>query len=235
MNIIIENLTKTYGDATVLNNICLHIENSQSVGIIGESGSGKSTLLRMLSGLEKPNTGNVIIHGLSPITEKSEFQKKIGVVFQKHNLFPHLTIKENLMLILHNIKKVDKKTAEETVDRLLEQLRIHGEAHKRPSEVSGGQAQRASIARALSTNPELIFLDEPTAALDPILTDEVLNAVLGLKKDGRDFIFVTHEIEFLKQFADYVIFLKDGTIFEHGTKECLLAPKTEELAKFLKM
>ncbi len=235
MDISIKNLTKRYGTQTILNNISFQLTQKNSIGIIGESGCGKSTLLRQLAGIETPDSGEILINQLSPIVDTKIFKEKIGVVFQKHNLFPHLTIKENITIILHKIKKMSLHDANVIADNLLAQLFITNEAEKKPSEVSGGQAQRASIARALSTNPELIFLDEPTAALDPLLTDEVLKAVTRLKNDGRNFIFVTHEIAFLKEFADYIFFLKNGEICETGDINCLQDPKTPELAEFLKL
>ncbi len=235
MKLKISNLKKFYGENEVLKGIDLEIKNINSLGIIGESGCGKSTLLRQVAGIENPEKGEIFINGISPIEKKKEFQEKIGIVFQKNNLFPHLTIKENITLILHKIKKKDKEESERIAEALLKQLFIEGEADKKPAEVSGGQGQRAAIARALATEPQILFLDEPTAALDPILTEEVLKAVKGLKKDGRDFIFVTHEVRFLKKFADYIVFMKDGKIHEQGGKECLINPKTIELAEFIKI
>lgn len=235
MNIKIKNLNKSYADIAILEDINLELENVSAIGIIGESGCGKSTLLRQLAGIEMPDSGEIVINGLSPIADRGDFLNKIGVVFQKHNLFPHLSIRENITLILNKIKKQNKKQSIERANELLAQLFITAEADKRPDEVSGGQAQRASIARALATEPQLIFLDEPTAALDPILTDEVLKAVVNLKKEGRDFIFVTHEIAFLKEFAEHIVFLKNGKICEQGNKTCLINPKTKELAEFLKI
>ncbi len=229
----VEALTKKYAKQTVLNDLWLNINGYGAIGIIGESGCGKSTFLRQLSGIEQPDVGSIVINGLSPILNKKQFLERIGVVFQKHNLFPHLSVKKNITLILRKIKKMDKAAAENRAMDILTQLSIHNEADKKPHEISGGQAQRASIARALATDPQLIFLDEPTAALDPILTQEVLSAVTYLKQGGRDFVFVTHEIAFLREFADYVIFLKGGRIFEQGDKECLTNPKTAELARFL--
>lgn len=233
MKLAIRDVRKSYDGKAVLSGIDMEITAS-SIGIIGESGCGKSTLLRQLAGIEVPDCGEIFINGISPIKEQEKFQENIGYVFQKHNLFPHLTVRENLLLILEKIKKYDKENAKQTVDSVLERLHIQNVADQLPNHISGGQAQRASIARALSTNPQLIFLDEPTAALDPILTEEVLNSVIELKKDGRDFLFVTHEIPFLKQFADYVVFLKDGKVWESGDVSCLSNPKTEELADFLK-
>lgn len=235
MNLTIKNLSKNYNDIAILKNININIdiEKVSAIGIIGESGCGKSTLLRQLAGIEAPDVGEILINGISPILNKKEFREKIGFVFQKHNLFPHLTVKENITLILSKIKKQDKTFVDEKVNLLLKQLFIEKEANRKPDEISGGQAQRASIARTLSTDPEIIFLDEPTAALDPILTNEVLKSVKNLKQDGRNFIFVTHEISFLKEFADFVIFLKNGEICEYGDNSCLYNPKTEELSKFL--
>ncbi|ONI45323.1 polar amino acid ABC transporter ATP-binding protein [Candidatus Epulonipiscioides gigas] len=235
MKIKIDSITKVYGKTTILDNISLDIDNINSLGIIGESGCGKSTLLRLLSGIEEPEEGEILINDISPIVKKKEFQSKIGVVFQKHNLFPHLSVYNNIALILHKIKKIDKLETDKKINALLKQLRISNEANKKPSEISGGQAQRASIARALSTNPSLIFLDEPTAALDPLMTQEVLKAITSLKKDGRHFIFVTHEMHFLKDFADYFIFLKQGKVIEQGDRALLNNPQSAELKEFLKI
>ena len=157
----------------------------------------------------------------------------IGYVFQKHNLFPHLSIKENIVLILNKIKKMPRWEAESMAETMLKKVLLEEEMDKKPSEVSGGQAQRASIARALATDPQIIFLDEPTAALDPILTGEVLRVIQELKGSGKDFIFVTHELKFLKNFADYILFMDKGQIVEQGLAECLENPKTELLKKFV--
>lgn len=233
MKVIINNINKSYGGQKVLNDITMNIEQVSSIGIIGESGCGKSTLLRQLSGIEVPDSGALEINGISPIDEPVRFKEKIGVVFQRHNLFPHLSILENITLILHKIRKGNKEESHEKAMSLLVQLKISEQAHKKPSEVSGGQAQRASIARALATDPDLIFLDEPTAALDPLMTKEVLAAIIDLKEKGREFIFVTHEIEFLKEFADYIIFMDKGQVVEHGHGEILEKPRTEKLKVFL--
>lgn len=232
MKIEVKNLSKSYNKTDVVKNLNFSIDNISSLGIIGESGCGKSTLLRQLAGIENPDSGEILIDGISPINDKKIFQNDIGYVFQKHNLFPHLTIKENITLIISKVKKL--KNSDVIADDVLKQLFIQDEKNKLPGEVSGGQAQRASIARALATNPKLIFLDEPTAALDPILTKEVLKAVVGLKNSGRNFIFVTHEMAFLKDFADYFIFIKGGKILEYGIRKQLDSPKTQELSDFLK-
>lgn len=233
MKVVIEKLEKYYKEQKVLEDISLQIENKVSIGIIGESGCGKSTLLRLLSGIESPQEGIIEINGLSPILDGASFKDKIGLVFQKHNLFPHLSVLENITLILHKIKKEDKEEAIEKTMSLLKQLKIDDQAHKKPSEVSGGQAQRASIARALATDPDLIFLDEPTAALDPLMTKEVLSAIGELKEKGKEFIFVTHEIEFLREFADYIIFMDKGIVIEHGPVDILEHPESGKLREFL--
>ncbi len=233
MKLSIGNLQKNYDKQVILNQVSLEIRSAKSIGIIGASGCGKSTLLRVLSGIEKPDAGEIVINGCSPITETNAFQKKIGFVFQKHNLFPHLSIYDNLFLILGKIKKVDKEQARLKIEDVLQTLQSAKIAQKRPNQVSGGQAQRAAIARALVTDPEILFLDEPTAALDPILTKEVLNTVKQLKKMGREIIFVTHEMQFLREFADYIIFMEEGKIVEHGPVEILQNPQTKTLQLFL--
>lgn len=233
MNITFKNVTKAYGGQIVLKDLTLSLENVHAVGIIGASGCGKSTLLRQLSAIETPEGGEIWMAGQSPTADKAKFQRKIGVVFQRHHLFPHLSLKENIALILRNRQGLSRQEADQHAMELLGQFHLEDVAHKKPAQVSGGQAQRCAIARALSTNPQYLFLDEPTAALDPVLTKEVLQAVSTLKGQGIDFVFVTHELAFLQDFADYVVFMKEGQIWEHGTIDCLAHPKTTELAVFL--
>ncbi len=235
MKFELKNCTKKYGDQLVLDDISISLDQVKALGIIGESGCGKSTLLRQLAGIESLDQGEIDINGLSPEKNKQVFQQQIGYVFQKHNLFPHLSIRKNLLLILEKIKKMDSSQANVKVDEVLASLKISDIAEKKPNQVSGGQAQRASIARALSTDSKLLFLDEPTAALDPILTEEVLKSVTTLKDKGIEFVFITHELEFLKDFADYVIFMEQGKIVEHGTIDIMKNPKTEKLGKFLRI
>ncbi|MFI3169599.1 MAG: ATP-binding cassette domain-containing protein [Faecalibacterium sp.] len=234
MKLTVEHLYKHYPKSEdVLRDINIHLDEVSCLGIIGASGCGKSTLLRQLAGIENPDGGSICINGISPIAQKKLFQSKIGVVFQQHNLFPHLSIYKNITLILEKIQKQSKAQAKQRADAVLKQLFIDHVKDKKPNEISGGQAQRASIARALATDPQLIFLDEPTAALDPILTAEVLKAVTELKNNGIEFIFVTHEIAFLKEFADCIIFMQNGQVCECGDISCLQQPKTEELKAFL--
>lgn len=232
MKIEIDHLSKYY-DRKILHDLNLNLDQIHALGIIGESGCGKSTILRLLAGMEYPEQGEITVNGV-PVTPQNcrEYQEGIGYVFQKHNLFPHLSIRDNIVLILHKIKKKPKREAEALAEKMLRNLHLDEEMDKKPSQISGGQAQRASIARALATDPQLIFLDEPTAALDPILTGEVLRAIQELKDCGKDFIFVTHELAFLRNFADYIIFMDRGRIVEQGEVKCLDNPKTQQLKNF---
>jgi polar amino acid transport system ATP-binding protein len=223
-------VTKDY-ENRVLNELDLDIQDVHALGIIGESGCGKSTLLRLMAAIEDVTSGELFINDKKIVAGDKQYQDHIGVVFQKHNLFPHLTLRENIMLILRKIKGMDADAARNKTTALLAQLRLTEQADKRPGKVSGGQAQRASIARALSTDPDILFLDEPTAALDPILTEEVLSSVKELKESGRDFVFVTHEIKFLREFADYVIFMQNGRIAAHGTAAEVFSDAAPQILK----
>lgn len=234
MRISLKNVTKDY-DKRVLDDISLVIDGYSSVAIIGLSGCGKSTLLRLIAGIEYPQSGEIMINEWQVDKENTkEYQTHIGIVFQHHNLFPHLTLKENITLILEKIKGQSETEANERAEELLELLHLCVEMDKLPANVSGGQAQRASIARALSTRPSLLLLDEPTASLDPILTHEVLTEIKLLKSMGKDFIFVTHELAFVKSFAEYVIFIDNGKIIEHGKVNILQNPATDQLKAFMK-
>lgn len=233
MQIVTENLCKAY-DRPVLQDLDLDIKDFGAVGIIGKSGCGKSTLLRLLSGIESGYSGTIRVNGmlLEPGMMKA-YHRCIGMVFQQHSLFPHLTLLRNISLILEKTRGMKRLDAQRKAEELLCMLHLEEEMHKKPDVVSGGQAQRAAIARALCTEPQMIFMDEPTAALDPILTAEVLGAVSELKDSGREFLFVTHEIRFVRQFADYVLFLDQGAIREQGPVGILSNPKTKELSEFL--
>lgn len=233
MNLRLNNIDKHY-DKKVLHNIDLELRGYKSIALVGPSGCGKSTLLRLIAGIEFPEEGSVIINDIE-INESTvkEHQKTIGYVFQKHNLFPHLSLLRNITLILEKTRGYTKDDAYNRGVDLLTMLHLADQKDKLPKNVSGGQSQRASIARALSTEPDLLLLDEPTAALDPILTYEVLDAVNELKDMGKDFIFVTHEISFVKSFADYFIFINEGEIIEHGEIRYIDEPKTEKLQEFM--
>lgn len=230
MKLQIQNLVHNY-DVEVLSNLNFELSQYHSIAIIGVSGSGKSTLLRIMSGLEKPTEGEIIINDLN--VKDPDYRKHVGFVFQSHNLFPHLTLKENITLVLEKTRGIDPEEAEVIAIKNLNQLHLEDQYNKLPKNVSGGQAQRASIARALSVNPDIIFLDEPTSALDPILTFEVLSAIVELRDSGKEFIFVTHNMKFVKDFADYVIFMDKGEIVEYGPPSILDRPESEPLREFM--
>ena len=230
MKIDIRNITHTY-DVDVLHDISFVLEAYKSVAIIGISGSGKSTLLRLMSGLEKPTSGDIYIDDQNVL--EPNYKKHIGFIFQHHNLFPHLSLEENITLVLEKTRGVDKLTSKDTAHKYLSLLHLEDQVYKKPRNVSGGQAQRASIARALSVDPSTIFMDEPTASLDPILTFEVLSAVQELRGLGKNFVFVTHVLSFVRDFADYVIFMNEGQISEHGTPDILDHPRTQALKDFM--
>ena len=230
MKINIQNLTHQY-DVEVLKSLTFQLEGYRSIAIIGASGSGKSTLLRLLSGLEKPSQGSISINDIN--VKEETYRKLVGFVFQNHNLFPHLTLERNISLILEKTRGYQKAKAIEIARDYLTRVRLSDQMYKLPKNVSGGQAQRASIARAFSLDPEIVFLDEPTASLDPILTHEVLQAVKEFKASGKNFIFVTHILSFVRDFADYVIFMDQGQIIEHGPVALLEKPETDALKNYM--
>jgi polar amino acid transport system ATP-binding protein len=230
MKIAINSLTHTY-DNDVLKELNFFIEGYHSIAIIGASGSGKSTLLRLLSGLEKPSQGTIFVNDMN--VQEESYRKLIGFVFQNHNLFPHLTLERNITLILEKTRGYQKAKAIEIARDFLSRVRLSDQMYKLPKNVSGGQAQRGSIARAFSLDPDIVFLDEPTASLDPVLTHEVLQAVQEFKASGKNFIFVTHILSFVKDFADYVIFMDQGQIIEHGPVSLLQNPKTKALKNYM--
>ena len=230
MKINIQNLTHQY-DVEVLKSLTFQLEGYRSIAIIGASGSGKSTLLRLLSGLEKPSQGTIFVNDMN--VQEESYRKLIGFVFQNHNLFPHLTLERNITLILEKTRGYQKTKAIEIARDFLNRVRLSDQMHKLPKNVSGGQAQRGSIARAFSLDPDIVFLDEPTASLDPVLTHEVLQAVQEFKASGKNFIFVTHILSFVKDFADYVIFMDQGQIIEHGPVNLLDKPQTDAFKNYM--
>lgn len=227
----IENVNKYY-DKQVLKDINFNLEGKKSLAIIGASGSGKSTLLRLLSGIEQPESGSMTINGYD--VNSSEYRKKIGFVFQSHNLFPHLSLERNISLILEKTRGCSKEESVIVARKYLTLMHLGDQFYKLPKNVSGGQSQRASIARALSIDPEILFLDEPTSSLDPILTYEVLEAIKELRGLGKDFLLVTHNLGFVRDFADYVIFMDEGQIIEHGNMEILDNPRGSIFKEFMR-
>ncbi|WP_372713046.1 amino acid ABC transporter ATP-binding protein [Ilyobacter sp.] len=237
MNLNITNLTKIYGEQTVLDKLCLNLKDVHSLVIIGPSGGGKSTLLRILGGLEPPEGGSIKIDNEAvPVEEKElrNYRKGVGVVFQAFNLFPHLSAIENITLPLIKVHKLSEKNARERAVALLEKFQLEEHIHKKPSQLSGGQQQRVAIIRAMALDAKFLLLDEPTSALDPALTSEVLDTIIALRQEKKDLILITHEMGFAKNVADYIIFVDQGKVLEHGFPgDILVNPQTDELRAFL--
>jgi ABC-type polar amino acid transport system ATPase subunit len=233
----ITELNKWFGDFHALKNINLSIENGERVVICGPSGSGKSTLIRCVNALESHNSGDIELFGVSI----EDYQKnnnnslsEIGMVFQQFNLFPHLTILQNLTLGPTKSRGMSKLDAEKLAMQYLERVKIPDQAHKRPSELSGGQQQRVAIARSLCMEPKIMLFDEPTSALDPEMIAEVLDVIIDLASDGMTMICVTHEMGFAKEAADRIVFMDEGEIVESGAPEYFFkTPKTDRCKKFL--
>jgi len=234
MEIKIKNLNHSYDSKLILNDINIDLKDKNAVALIGPSGAGKSTLLRLLSKIEDQDSGQILIDKEDiSLKDSEEYYKEVGFVFQAHTLFPHLNVLKNITLILEKVHKVSKEESKKIAFNLLKKFDLHEHASKLPNQLSGGQSQRVSIVRSLSINPRLLFLDEPTSALDPVLTQEVLNTILKLKDEHMKFIIVTHEILFAKKAADYIIFMDQGKIVEHGDVSILDNPQTNELKQFL--
>lgn len=233
MKIEIDKVTKTYDDEVVLDQIHLNLDAIEAVALLGKSGSGKSTLLRLMSGIEGFDSGSIRINDSKVDTRA--FKDQIGFVFQHGSLFPHLTVLDNIVLILEKVKNVDKDQAVIKVRSLLEKFGLSEHQDKYPYMLSGGQQQRVSIVRSLAVDAEIFFFDEPTSALDPMLTKEVLDMVMALRLLGKKFFIVTHEVSFARNVADYVLFLDEGKIVEQGTVDILDAPQTQAFQEFLSL
>lgn len=235
--ILVKNLKKNFGQLEVLKRISLEVEEGEVVCLIGPSGSGKSTFLRCLNRLEKITAGEVNVDG-HPISDPNininRVRENIGMVFQHFNLFPHLTVRENITLAPVELKKMDKASASKKAIELLERVGLADKADSYPRQLSGGQKQRVAIARALAMNPDIMLFDEPTSALDPEMVGEVLEVMKQLAADGMTMVVVTHEMGFAREVADRVIFMDDGYIVEEGTPEELFGnPKEERTISFL--
>lgn len=233
MKIDINELVKIYDEEYIINGLNLEIDKVEAVVILGKSGSGKSTLLRLMSGIESFDKGSININNQKVNTD--EYKNNIGFVFQSGSLFPHLTVYDNILLVLEKIKKIDKKEAKIKINNLLDKFSLIEHKDKYPYMLSGGQQQRASIVRSLAVEAEILYFDEPTSALDPILTNEVLSMIKELRVIGKKFFIVTHEVGFAKKVADYVLFLKDGKIEEQGNVSILDNPKSKALKEFLSL
>lgn len=237
MIIKIENLSKSFNNKQILKNINFEIEKGEVISIIGPSGSGKSTFLRCINMLETPDEGNIYFKD-EKITKNekqlNQIRQKLGMVFQQFNLFPHMTVKENITLAPVLTGKYDKDSAEEKAKELLKILGLSDKINVYPNKLSGGQKQRIAIARALAMDPEIMLFDEVTSALDPEMVKEVLDVMKDLALSGMTMVLVTHEMNFAKQISDRVVFMSDGKITEVGTpKEIFENPKVERTKEFL--
>ena len=232
----ITDLRKSYGNLDVLKGIDLTIAEREVVVIIGPSGSGKSTLLRCINYLEEPTGGSIVIDGI-PLTGEAninEIRKEVGMVFQRFNLFPHMTVLENLVLAPMKVRGISRSEAEQTAQELLIKVGLDDKANAYPDQLSGGQQQRVAIARALAMKPKALLFDEPTSALDPEMINEVLDVMKSLAKEGMTMAVVTHEMGFAKEVADRVLFMDNGVIVEEGTpQEIFDNPKSDRLISFL--
>lgn len=242
-----ENLCKNFGDLEVLKNVNLTVEQGEVIVLIGASGAGKSTFLRSLNTLETITSGKIfiddelfihaengkVVESMAPEQHKAKLIE-MGMVFQRFNLFPHLTVQENVMVAPVNVKKVSKEAAAAKAIELLGKVGLADKAQEFPNRLSGGQQQRVAIARALAMEPKIMLFDEPTSALDPELVGEVLNVMKDLAAQGMTMICVTHEMGFAREVADRVVFMGEGTILEEGSpQEVFTNPKTDKAKQFL--
>ena len=232
----IKGLKKSFGDLHVLKGIDLHIDEREVVVIIGPSGSGKSTLLRCINFLEEPTGGTITVDGI-PLDSEANINKvreEVGMVFQRFNLFPHMTVLDNITLAPLKVRKMEKSRAEQTAQDLLDRVGLGDKADAYPNQLSGGQQQRVAIARALAMNPKVMLFDEPTSALDPEMVGEVLDVMQRLAETGMTMIIVTHEMGFAREVGTRLLFVDGGYIVEQGKpKEVFENPKEERTKAFL--
>lgn len=237
MIIHVENLHKSFGDNEVLKGIDCDVEPSEVVCVIGPSGSGKSTFLRCLNMLEEITSGEVVIDGKNLTdrgTDINAVRTEIGMVFQQFNLFPHMSVLENISLAPQKVRRLSDEAVRERGLRLLEKVGLSDKAGAYPNQLSGGQQQRVAIARALAMEPKMMLFDEPTSALDPELVGEVLAVMKQLAEEGMTMVVVTHEMGFASEVGDRVLFMDDGRIVEEGTPEQIFnSPKSERTQGFL--
>lgn len=229
----IKKISKKYNNKYVFRNISFDINDNEKLLIIGPSGCGKTTLIRCLNGLNKVNSGNIFLNGvkisnIDDVTLKS----KVGMVFQNYNLFPHLTVRENVSLAPRLLKMGSDREIDDLVKRLLSEVNIINKIDSYPSKLSGGEKQRVAIARTLATKPEVILFDEPTSALDPATINDFISLLNELSKTTT-IVVVSHEMDLIKSFADKVLFLKDGSILEYGTPDEILNSKNPIVREFL--
>jgi len=230
----IAGMNKYFDDFRALNDIDLKVGQQEVVVVIGPSGSGKSTLIRCINRLERHDGGSIIVDGIElsdDVRNIQEVRRETGMVFQSFNLFPHLTVLENITLAPRNVRGIPKAEAEASAMELLERVKIPDQANKYPGQLSGGQQQRVAIARTLAMKPKVILFDEPTSALDPEMIKEVLDTMKDLAQEGMTMICVTHEMGFAREVADRVVFMADGEIVEVGTPEHFFTNPQEERTK----
>jgi len=231
------NVHKSFGQLEILKGINMEVEQNKVHSILGASGSGKSTLLQCINGLEKIQKGKILVDEIEVNDKKTNLnslRKKIGIVFQQFNVFPHLTTLENVTLALKTVLKKNKKEAKEIAEQQIEKIGLSDKMNVYPSKLSGGQQQRLAIARALAMSPSYMLFDEITSALDPMLVGEVLDALRLLKNEGMTMMIVTHEVRFAKEVSDRVSFLNEGQVIESGSpNEIIDSPKETETIKFL--
>lgn len=234
----VSNLKISFGDLHVLKDVSIHIKKGEKIVLIGPSGSGKSTFLRCLNRLENPDAGTILFEGTDLTNSKTNLdvcRQKMGMVFQHFNLFPHLTVMQNITLAPVTLGIKTQAQAETLALELLERVGLAEKAQVYPSTLSGGQKQRIAIVRALAMQPDVMLFDEPTSALDPEMVGEVLNVMKDLAKDGMTMVVVTHEMGFAREVADRVLFMNNGYIEEEGTPEQIFQnPQSERLRQFLK-
>jgi len=233
----IENIHKSFGAVEVLKGVSLTLEKGEIVAVIGRSGSGKSTMLRCINGLERVQSGRIVVDGIevtAPGANLNQLRQRAGMVFQSYNLFPHLSVARNVMLALHLVRKLGKPEARRIAEAMVAKVGLADKFDAYPDELSGGQQQRVAIARSLAMQPTLMLFDEITSALDPELVGEVLRVLESVAREGMTMMLVTHEMNFAKNVADRVIFMHQGRIHEDGpARETLLEPRTAELRSFL--
>ena len=226
-----EGVDKWFGDFQALRGVDLVVDRQEVVVVIGPSGSGKSTLLRCVNRLEKHDRGRIVVDGTEmndDIRRIQEIRREVGMVFQSFNLFPHLSVLDNVTLAPRQVRRWPRQRAEEVAMEVLERVQIPEQAHKYPGQLSGGQQQRVAIARALAMQPKVMLFDEPTSALDPEVIHEVLDAMRELARSGMTMIVVTHEMGFAREVADRVVFMADGQIVEVGTPEHFFTEPAED-------
>ena len=234
--IVINDLHKSYGENEILKGIDLTVNKSEVVVVVGPSGSGKSTLLRCINYLEVPTKGTITIdkETINKKTNINNIRKDVGMVFQHFNLFPHMTVLQNIMLAPVKVRKISKDNAKQKALELLRRVGLESKADNYPSQLSGGQQQRVAIARALAMEPKIMLFDEPTSALDPEMVNEVLDVMKDLAQSGMTMMCATHEMGFARQVADRVIFVDQGKILEDASPEMLFTnPKHDRTKEFL--